>query len=145
MCGPLVVLIQPSFLTMSLAANIAVSPFVPLVTVAGTLALATCTWCPPIALVCTATGGAAAQAVATCARLLASLPGAALPWPDGPAGALAMAVMSTVNAAALCAGLSPAGRRAAARLVRGLTDGARAAAASASGLGRGARRGRVDR
>lgn len=98
-----------------------------------------------MALVCTAIGGAAAQAVAASARLLASLPGAALPWPDGPAGALAMAVTSAVNSAALWVGLSPAGRRAAARLARGLTDSARAAAASTSGLGRGARRGRVDR
>jgi competence protein ComEC len=120
MCGPLVVLIQPSFLTLSLAANIAVSPFVPIVTVAGTVALATCTWCPPVALLCTAVGGAAAQAVAGTARLLASLPGAALPWPDGLAGAGAMAVMSTVNVAALWAAFSPAGRRAALRLVRAL-------------------------
>ncbi|GGG82250.1 ComEC/Rec2 family competence protein [Sinomonas atrocyanea] len=141
MCGPLIVLIQPSFLTLSLAANIAVSPFVPIVTVAGTLALATCTWCQPLALVCTAIGGAAAQSIAAIARLLASLPGAALAWPEGLVGAGAMAVMSAANAAFLWAAFSPAGRRAALRLVRGPADCARGAAASAYGLGPGAPRG----
>lgn len=149
MCGPLVVLIQPSFLSLSLAANIAVSPFVPVVTVAGTLALATCAWCPPLALLCTAVGGASAQAVAACARLLAALPGAVLPWPEGLAGAAAMAVVSALNAAALWAAVSPSGRRAAAAgagaLASALTGAVRRAAGAASGLGRWSRHGRVDR
>jgi competence protein ComEC len=144
MCGPLMVLIQPSFLSLSLVANVVVAPFVPLVAVAGTLALATCPWCPPMALVCTAVGGAAAQAVAAVARLLASLPGAALPWPEGLIGTAVMAAVSAANAVVLWAALSSGRWRAVLLRMRGPAGGARAAAAAASGLGPAARRGRVD-
>lgn len=150
-CGPLIVLIQPSFLTLSLAANLLVAPFVPIVTVAGTLALATCSWCPPVAFLATAVGGAAAQAVAGSARLLAGLPGATAPWPEGPVGAAAMAGVSLLNAALLWAALLPSGRHAVwsgfrglARLLRGASLAAVGCVGTVLGLGTAAARGRVD-
>ncbi|WP_077487893.1 ComEC/Rec2 family competence protein [Sinomonas mesophila] len=127
LCGPIVVLIQPQFLTLSLAANVAVAPLVPLVTLAGTLALATGVWCPPAAVACAALGGAAAQGVAAVARAAASVPGAALPWPDGAPGALAMAGMSAVNLAALWAVFVPSGRAASAVVLHAAADALRGA------------------
>jgi competence protein ComEC len=144
LCGPLVVLIQPAFLSMSLAANLAVAPFVPAVTVAGTLALATCAWCPPLAFLGTAVGGACAQAVGAVARLLASVPGALLPWPEGLIGAAGMAAVSAVNAGVLWAVMLPSGRRAVAGLAVALVYGARAGPGRAIGLGIAPRRGKVD-
>lgn len=138
-CGPIMVLIQPAFLSMSLVANLASTPFVPIVTVAGTLALATAAWCPPAAFLATALGGAAAQAVAAIARALASAPAATLPWPQGPPGALAMAGMSVVNGLILWAALVPSGRLAAASACRLAVRSLRTAA---TGVGLGQRRSR---
>ena len=122
LCGPIVVLIQPQFLTLSLAANIAVAPLVPFVTIAGTLALALCTCCPPLAVACAAPGGAAAQGVAAVARAVASIPGAALPWPDGALGAAAMAGVSGVNLAVVWALFVPSGRARSAAALRAATE-----------------------
>ncbi|MDQ4491445.1 ComEC/Rec2 family competence protein [Sinomonas sp. ASV486] len=145
-CGPLMVLIQPSFLSLSLVANVASTPFVPVVTVAGTLALATCAWCPPVALLAVGVGGAGAQAIALTARMLAGLPGATLPWPEGVGGAVAMAAVSGLNAALLWATLLPSGQAAVRLLACRIIRLARAAlACTASGLGVTVRRGRVER
>ncbi|GHG39885.1 hypothetical protein GCM10012320_00910 [Sinomonas cellulolyticus] len=143
-CGPLIVLVQPAFLSMSLAANLLSAPFVPVVTVAGTIALAVCTWCPPAAFLATAVGGAAAQAVASVARVLAQAPGATVPWPEGLAGAFAMAGLSAVNAVALWAVLLPTGRRWMAWLWAVLSQSVRSRVDGILGLGRGSRHGRVE-
>lgn len=144
-CGPLMVLIQPSFLSMSLMANIASTPFVPVVTVAGTLALATCAWCPPLAFLASGVGGAAAQAIALIARMLAGLPGATLPWPEGIGGAMAMAAVSALNAALLWAMVLPSGQAAVRLLIHRFIRVVRAAFACAPGLGVTVGRGRVER
>ncbi|GAB3285407.1 hypothetical protein GCM10027449_30430 [Sinomonas notoginsengisoli] len=143
-CGPLIVLIQPSFLTLSLAANLAVAPFVPFATVAGTLALATCSWCPPAAFLATAVGGTAAQAVADVARILASLPGATLPWPEGVGGAAAMMGVSALNAGFLCAILLPSVRLAVLTACLLPVHRLRSALVPVRRLGRARSRGRVD-
>ncbi|WP_138442708.1 ComEC/Rec2 family competence protein [Sinomonas susongensis] len=92
-------LLEPSFQTWSLAANLVVAPLVPPITVAATLALAVGPLCPPLGWAATATAGIPAEVLATAAQGFAALPGARLPWADGPAGVIAMALVSVASAA----------------------------------------------
>lgn len=142
-CGPFMILIQPAFLSTSLVANLTSTPFVPIVTVAGTVALATSAWCPPVAFLATAIGGSAAQAVAVIARSLAAAPGATIPWPEGLPGVLAMAGVSVANAVLLWAVLLPSGRVALTSACRGAAGRLRRAPGR-PGLGQRSSRGRVD-
>ncbi|GAA2197294.1 ComEC/Rec2 family competence protein [Sinomonas flava] len=117
LCGPITVLIQPAFLSLSLISNIVVAPLVPVITVAGTVALALGT-AQPLAIAAAGVGGAAAQLLALIASGFAAVPGAALPWPEGVAGAAAMAAFSGLNILLLWTAMVPAGRARAAGLVR---------------------------
>jgi competence protein ComEC len=128
MCGPIMVLIQPAFLSFSLLANVVVAPLVPVITVAGTLALAGAPLLPPLGTAATAVGGAGAELLAAVATGLAAVPGAALPWPEGLVGAAAMAGLSALNATALWAGLLPSGRARVRGLLRHTADAVRGAA-----------------
>ncbi|WP_197061867.1 ComEC/Rec2 family competence protein [Sinomonas humi] len=102
LCGPVVVLLEPSFQTWSLAANLAVAPLVPPITVGATLALAAGPLCAPIALVATAFAGLPAELLAGAAHAFAGLPGARLPWAGGPVGSVGMALVSLATAALVC-------------------------------------------
>ncbi|HKU12640.1 MAG TPA: ComEC/Rec2 family competence protein [Sinomonas sp.] len=99
LCGPVLVLLEPSFQTWSLAANLVVAPLVPPITVAATLALAAGPLCPPLAWAATAIAGLPAELLAGVAQAFAGLPGARLPWPEGPVGAVAMALGSAATTA----------------------------------------------
>lgn len=99
LCGPVIVLLEPSFQTWSLAANLIVAPLVPPITVAATLALAVGPLSPPLALAATAVAGLPAELLATTAQGFAALPGARLPWAEGPLGTIAMALVSAATTA----------------------------------------------
>ncbi|GAB4100108.1 ComEC/Rec2 family competence protein [Sinomonas halotolerans] len=144
LCGPLLVAIQPAFLTYSLAANMLSAPFVAPVTVAGTLALAFAAWCPPVAMAASAVAGAAAHPIAAIARLAAGAPGAMLPWPEGAAGMGSMAACSAVNALLLWTALVPAGRAWAAMAVHAIAaalSGGKRAGGRGGSIGPGSPRG----
>ncbi|GGG59185.1 hypothetical protein GCM10011374_22610 [Kocuria dechangensis] len=99
-CAPVVVLLQPAVPVYSLPANVLAGPLVPLVTVCGLagLLLLGLPGAPAAlaeaALVPLTAGAAGTRLVAGTARLFAGAPAALAPWPDGPAGALLMAVPS---------------------------------------------------
>jgi competence protein ComEC len=102
-CGPVVVLLEPAFQGWSLVANVLASPLVPPITIAATLSLAIGMLCPPVAWFSAVVAGPPALVLAGLARGIAGLPGARLPWPEGIAGAAAMAGVSLVNLAVVLA------------------------------------------
>jgi competence protein ComEC len=95
-CGPAIVLLQPQFTTYALAANFAASALVPPVTLLGTAAVPLVPFFPGLATAPLAIAAASTTGVAGIARFFAGLPGAALPWPEGPYGMATMALFSVV-------------------------------------------------
>lgn len=98
-CGPVVVLLDPVFQSWALPANILAAPLVPPITIAATLSLAVGMLCPPVAWLSAMAAGPPAVVLAGLAHGAAALPGSRLPWLEGIAGAIAMAVVSAVSAA----------------------------------------------
>lgn len=96
-CGPVIVLLQPSFSTYSLAANLAAAVLVAPVTLLGTAAVPLLAVSPALASVPMALAGIFAAGVGAVARFFAGLPGAALPWPEGGVGAATMALLSLLT------------------------------------------------
>ncbi|MDQ0028307.1 ComEC/Rec2 family competence protein [Arthrobacter bambusae] len=97
LCSPVIVAMQPQFSSYSLLTNIAVAPFVVPVTILGTIAVPLVPILPWLAVVPMAVAGASAVMVAAIARFFAGLPGAALPWPEGPPGIATMILWSVVS------------------------------------------------
>lgn len=97
LCSPVIVALQPQFSSYSLLTNIAVAPFVAPVTILGTIAVPLVPILPWLAVVPMAVAGASAVMVAVIARFFAGLPGAALPWPEGPPGIATMILWSVVS------------------------------------------------
>ncbi|MGM7778618.1 ComEC/Rec2 family competence protein [Arthrobacter sp. KNU-44] len=97
LCGPVIVALQPQFSSYALLTNIAVAPFVAPVTILGTIAVPLVPLLPWLAVVPIAAAGASAEMVAAIARFFAGLPGAALPWPEGPTGIATMVLLSVVT------------------------------------------------
>ena len=109
-CAPVLVLLQPSVPAYSLPANLAAAPVVPLVTVAGMGAVMLAAVSPLLAAPLVLAAGAGAAWTAAVAGFFNGLPGALLPWPAGPPGALLMAAASLVIVLALLwHGKSPRG------------------------------------
>ena len=96
-CGPVIVLLQPSFSTYALAANLAAAVLVAPVTLLGTAAVPLLAVSPALASVPMALAGIFAASVGAVARFFAGLPGAALAWPEGAVGATTMVLMSVVT------------------------------------------------
>jgi competence protein ComEC len=107
-CGPVVVLLQPQFSTYALPANMAAAALVAPVTLLGTAAVPFVPLVPGLADVLMAVAAVFAGGVAGIARSFASLPGAALPWPEGVFGASTMALFSAVALSATWLALHPA-------------------------------------
>ncbi|MDO4919425.1 ComEC/Rec2 family competence protein [Kocuria sp.] len=122
-CGPALLLLNPDLPVYSLPANIVTSPLVPVVTVAGLLAVCVLltghlltpllAWLPSGAHDGAAAGweraanlpvGAAslpARALACVAETFASLPGAHLPWPPGLPGIVLLTALTLLALAAV--------------------------------------------
>ncbi|MFI2489342.1 ComEC/Rec2 family competence protein [Promicromonospora kroppenstedtii] len=93
-CGPILVLLDPSVSTVSVLANLLAGPALVPATVLGLLATVLAPWLPAVAgLVAWAASGATWW-IAAVAHRCAALPGAAVPWLGGPAGALLLAVLT---------------------------------------------------
>jgi competence protein ComEC len=101
LCGPVIVLLQPQFGTYSLLANVLVAPLVAPVTILGTMAVPLVPLLPWAAAGLIGTAGLFATGVAGLSRFMAGLPGAALPWPEGPFGMLTMVLLSALNVLAV--------------------------------------------
>lgn len=109
LCGPVIVLLQPSFSTYSLPANVAAAPLVAPVTLLATAAVPLVAAVPWLATVLIAVAGTFCAGVAGIARFAAGLPGATLPWPEGMSGMLSMLFLSALTLAAVRAATRPAG------------------------------------
>ena len=107
-CGPAIVWLQPQFSPYSLLANVLAGPLVAPITILGTIAvpLAAVPWLAAAPL---AVAGTSASMVAGTARFFAALPGAAMPWAEGPVGIASMAAFSTVAVVVTWGMLHPAG------------------------------------
>ena len=106
-CGPVIVLLQPQFSSFALLANMVAAPLVAPVTILGTAAVPLVPLAPWAAVVPMAVAGACAAGVAGVARFFAALPGAALPWPEGPFGAATMVLLSACTLLAMWLVLHP--------------------------------------
>ncbi|MCO4250085.1 ComEC/Rec2 family competence protein [Pseudarthrobacter raffinosi] len=107
LCGPVVVLLQPQFSTYSLLANLMAAPLVAPVTLLGTAAVPLVVAAPWLATVLIAAAGTFSAGVAGTARITAGLPGAALPWPEGPFGLLTMVLLSLLTFAGVWLTIRP--------------------------------------
>jgi competence protein ComEC len=107
-CAPAIVLLQSQFNTYALPANVVAAAFVAPVTLLGTAAAALQTVFPATADLLMAVAAPFAAAVAGVSRFFASLPGAALPWPEGGFGAATAALFSALGLAAVWLVLHPA-------------------------------------
>lgn len=107
-CAPAIVLLQPQFSLYALPANVAVAALVAPVTLLGTAAAALLTAVPGAAELLMAAAAVFTGGVAGTARFFAALPGAALPWPEGPFGVATMGAFSGTVLAALWLALHPA-------------------------------------
>ncbi|MCU1518992.1 MAG: competence protein ComEC [Pseudarthrobacter sp.] len=107
LCGPVIVLLQPQFSTYSLMANVLAAPLVAPVTLLGTAAVPLLASAPWAATALIAVAGTFSAGVAGTARLMAGLPGALLPWPEGGFGFLTMAALSVVTLMAVLLALRP--------------------------------------
>ncbi|RKR30064.1 ComEC/Rec2 family competence protein [Arthrobacter oryzae] len=107
-CAPAIVLLQPQFSLYALPANVAVAALVAPVTLLGTAAAALLPAVPGAAELLMAAAAVFTGGVAGTARFFAALPGAALPWPEGPFGVATMGAFSGTVLAALWLALHPA-------------------------------------
>ncbi|MFK0000944.1 ComEC/Rec2 family competence protein [Paenarthrobacter sp. NPDC090522] len=143
MCGPAIVALQPQFSPYSLAANVLAGPLVAPVTILGTISvpLASVPW---LAAAPVAVAGTSAGMVAAVARFFAALPGAAMPWAEGPVGIASMLAFSTVAVLVTWSMLHPAGFRVAvlnfhSNIMKGLESLERPASCRAALRGAGRR------
>ncbi|MBP2265642.1 competence protein ComEC [Pseudarthrobacter sp. PvP004] len=109
LCCPVIVALQPQCTPYALIANVVAGPLVAPVTILGTIAVPLAATLPWLAVVPIAVAGTCAGAVAGMARFFAHMPGAALPWAEGPAGVVAMATMSLLSIPIVWMLLHPAG------------------------------------
>jgi beta-lactamase superfamily II metal-dependent hydrolase len=100
-CSPVLALIQPSLPAYSLPANIAASPFVPFITIAGMVSVVLVALAPGAAVPFALGAGWAAAGVAQIARFFAAAPYSSIPWPAGIGGAVLSAVLSAAVLIAL--------------------------------------------
>ena len=89
-CGPILILLQPSVGAWSVPANLLSEPAAVIATISGLLAAMIAPAWPAAAAVTAWPALAACSWMVWVAGFFAHLPGAALPWPEGLTGALAL-------------------------------------------------------
>ncbi|WP_024816803.1 ComEC/Rec2 family competence protein [Arthrobacter sp. 31Y] len=109
LCGPVIVALQPQFTPYALITNVVAGPLVAPITIFGTVAVPLAVVFPWLAVVPVAVAGGCAGVVAGLARFFAHLPGASLPWAEGPAGVSAMAALSLTSVLVVWMVLHPSG------------------------------------
>ncbi|MCS6710783.1 ComEC/Rec2 family competence protein [Brachybacterium sp. EF45031] len=87
-CTPVLVLLAPEMSAWSVLVNLLVAPLVLPATLGGVAAVLLGPWWPAAARCCATVAGGAAEMIVRIARAAAELPGARIPLPDGPRGAL---------------------------------------------------------
>ncbi|MGL5866890.1 MAG: ComEC/Rec2 family competence protein [Dermatophilaceae bacterium] len=92
--APLVVLLQGSVSLVGVAANVLAAPLVAPATIAGVAAAAASVLSDRLATMAGWVGVVPAAGIAQIARHAVRIPGGTVPWPDGPTGAMLLAVLS---------------------------------------------------
>jgi competence protein ComEC len=95
-CAPLIVLLSGNVSLIAIPANLLVAPVVAPAMICGLLAAAAQPLSPDLAALLARPAGACAAWILTVAHRCAELPGATLPWPDGPRGALLLAGLTAL-------------------------------------------------
>jgi len=96
-CAPVIVMISGQVSLVAVPANLLAAPAVAPATVAGVLASVTAPLSMPVARVFGHLAGVPAAWLVLIATRGATLPGAALPWPDGLGGALVLAALTVLG------------------------------------------------
>ena len=96
-CGPVIVLLQGNVSLIAVVANLVAAPFVAPATIIGVGVALVAVVSTTLATLLGWTGAPFALVIAWTARLAADVPGGALPWPDGPPGAVLLAVVTAVG------------------------------------------------
>lgn len=141
-CQPVLVLLAPEIPLAGVVANVLAAPAAPVATIVGMLACLVAPLLPPVGLVLAAVAWVPASWIAGIAGVASGLPVAVVPWPEGAAGALLLAVLVAggLIAAGIPQPIATGRARAAialatATLLVGVT-GATAGVAALRGLGR---------
>jgi len=95
MCGPVVVLLQGSVTLIGVVANLLAAPLVAPATVLGVSVALVALVSHPLAVLLGWVAAAPTMGIAWVARLCADVPMGTLSWPDGPPGALLLALVTT--------------------------------------------------
>lgn len=95
-CAPVIVLLQGSVSVVAVLANLLAAPLVPVATVGGVAAAGISLVSPTPAGWVAWLAGMPTLGIARIARVLATVPGATIPWPDGGTGALLLAAVTVV-------------------------------------------------
>jgi competence protein ComEC len=95
-CAPLIVLLSGNISLVAIPANLLVAPVVAPAMICGLLAAAAQPFSPTLAALPARTAGACAAWILAVAHHCAALPGATLPWPDGPRGAALLAGLTVL-------------------------------------------------
>ncbi|HLS15862.1 MAG TPA: ComEC/Rec2 family competence protein [Beutenbergiaceae bacterium] len=90
-CAPVIVLLTPGVATHGVLANVLAAPMVPPATIAGVLATVSAPLWPGAAAMLAQLAAWCTAWIATVATTVADLPLATTPWPEGVAGAAALA------------------------------------------------------
>ncbi|MFC7876999.1 ComEC/Rec2 family competence protein [Isoptericola sp. NPDC057391] len=99
-CGPVLLLLDPHVPLMSVPANLLATPALVPATVLGLVATLLAPWAPGLALPVAWSAGLSTGWIAGVAQFFAAVPVARLPWPAGPLGVAALALL-TVGVLAL--------------------------------------------
>ena len=102
-CGPVVVLLNPSVSLVAVPANLLAEPAVAPATMLGVVAAVVAVVHPPLAHLIAGVGCLATAWIVLVARTAASVPGASVAWPAGVGGALALAGLTAAAVLALAA------------------------------------------
>ncbi|WP_344250212.1 ComEC/Rec2 family competence protein [Isoptericola hypogeus] len=98
-CGPVLVLLDPRVALVSVPANLLAGPALVPATVLGLVATVLAPWAPGLAQAVAWLAGLATAWIAAVAGWFADLPGAGLPWPGGPGGAIALGLVTAAGLA----------------------------------------------
>lgn len=95
-CGPVIAVLAGSVSLVAVPANLLAAPAVPLATVAGVVAAVVAPLSPAAAALAAQVAGLPCRWLVAVARVGAGAPAAQVPWPDGVAGGLLLAVVTVL-------------------------------------------------
>jgi len=95
-CQPVLILLQPEVPVWGVVANILAAPAAPVATVVGMIACVVAPVIPWLATVVAAIAWLPSAWIAGVARVSSGMPGALVPWPDGPLGATLLAALTAL-------------------------------------------------